>query len=154
MCVLTFLIISYHKKKKATASLFLKNKHLLSRAGFGVSLENFKSLKESPTSGVWKELLAQSKEKTTNLSVGYVIMENQDNVKLLPEEKRALAKKNREMNMKLNSIWFQEMVNTKAQLREKMALFWHGHFATRIQNNDFNQGIIQNLRKKCTGKLR
>jgi len=29
-------------------------------------------------------------------------------------------------------LWFYRMLNTKRPLQEKMALFWHGHFATAI----------------------
>ncbi len=135
------------------ASLFLKNKHLLHRAGFGLTLANFNSLKKTATLEIWKQLLSQSKGKLSDLSIGNAVRENSNNTKSSPEEKRALAKKNRAMNMELNIRWFHEMVTTQAQLREKMAFFWHGHFATRIQNNTFNQDIIQIFRKNALGNF-
>ena len=38
-----------------------------------------------------------------------------------------------------NASWLEEMINSEAQLREKMSLFWHGHFATRVINSYFQQ---------------
>src|SRR5262249_29884308 len=34
---------------------------------------------------------------------------------------------------KLRALWLLRMVQTRAPLHEKLALFWHGHFATSIE---------------------
>jgi uncharacterized protein (DUF1800 family) len=34
---------------------------------------------------------------------------------------------------KLRALWLLRMVQTQAPLREKLALFWHGHFATSVE---------------------
>src|SRR5690242_935193 len=41
------------------------------------------------------------------------------------------------------------MINSEAQLREKMSLFWHGHFACRILNIFFQQQLINAIRQNA-----
>ena len=45
------------------------------------------------------------------------------------------------------------MVNSDAQLREKMSLFWHGHFACRVINIFFQQQLINVIRKNSLGNF-
>ena len=49
-------------------------------------------------------------------------------------QKRELAKQSRDQIKSLNLTWLEQMVNSPAQLREKVSLFWHGHFACRNLN--------------------
>jgi uncharacterized protein (DUF1800 family) len=54
----------------------------------------------------------------------------------------------------LRAWWLRRMIETPDPLREKMALFWHGHFA--ISNAGVNSGTlmarhVQNLRKGAFG---
>ena len=46
----------------------------------------------------------------------------------------------------LNTTWLNEMATGDAQLREKMALFWHGHFACRNLNIFYQQLLLQEIR--------
>ncbi|HTI07625.1 MAG TPA: DUF1800 domain-containing protein, partial [Puia sp.] len=46
-----------------------------------------------------------------------------------------------------------EMVNSDAQLREKMALFWHGHFASRNLNIFYQQLLLDTIRKGALGNF-
>jgi len=53
--------------------------------------------------------------------------------------------------------WANRMVATKRPLEEKMALFWHGHFATGDEKvQDYRKMLKQNelLRAKATGNFR
>jgi uncharacterized protein (DUF1800 family) len=45
------------------------------------------------------------------------------------------------------------MVNSSAQLREKMAFFWHGHFACRNLNIFFQQGLLDVIRRNALGNF-
>ena len=38
------------------------------------------------------------------------------------------------------------MINSEAQVREKMSLFWHGHFACRVINIYFQQQLLDVIR--------
>jgi uncharacterized protein (DUF1800 family) len=45
------------------------------------------------------------------------------------------------------------MVNSSAQLREKMAFFWHGHFACRNLNVFYQQGLLDVIRRNALGNF-
>jgi uncharacterized protein (DUF1800 family) len=53
----------------------------------------------------------------------------------------------------LNLRWLDEMINSEAQLREKMSLFWHGHFACRVVNSYFQQELLQVIRENALGNF-
>src|SRR5258708_38450950 len=70
------------------------------------------------------------------------------------DEKKMIRKKSSEGIKNLNLYWINEMVSSNAQLREKMAFFWHGHFACRNLNIFFQQGLLDIIRKNATGNFR
>ena len=72
---------------------------------------------------------------------------------LTPEEKKKMRQKNREGVRNLNIYWLNEMVNSSAQLREKMAFFWHGHFACRNLNVFYQQGLLDVIRRNALGNF-
>ncbi len=73
------------------------------------------------------------------------------------EEKKAMrqqmVKQSREELRNLNLMWFDEMVESPAQLREKMSLFWHGHFACRNLNSYYQQQLLQVIREGALGNF-
>jgi uncharacterized protein (DUF1800 family) len=70
-----------------------------------------------------------------------------------PELRRKLREQSREDQKVMNLRWLEIMVNSEAQLREKMSLFWHGHFATRIQNSFFSQELLHIIRTNALGNF-
>jgi uncharacterized protein (DUF1800 family) len=64
-----------------------------------------------------------------------------------------MRQKNREGIRNLNMRWMSEMVNSDAQLREKMAFFWHGHFACLNLNVFYQQELINVIRKHALGNF-
>lgn len=132
---------------------FLKNKHLVSRAGFGLHYQDFENYKTADPKKVYNFL------KNTS---DYAVLET-DIKPLSPEEyqemsqaidKKPLNQFNKSYNLSISKAWQAKMINSASQLREKMALFWHGHFATRIQNSLFNKEIIEIFRKNALGNFR
>jgi uncharacterized protein (DUF1800 family) len=69
------------------------------------------------------------------------------------EERKMVQQKNREGIRNLNIFWLYEMVNSAAQLREKMAFFWHGHFACRNLNIFYQQGLLDVIRRNAMGNF-
>lgn len=134
-------------------SNFSKNKHLLSRAGFGINLSQIDSLSQTNPSKIWKQLSKENRLKS--LSVGSKDAQQDYTViaKLSPEEKKEQTKKNRQENISLNLKFFNEMVNSEDQLREKMAFFWNGHFATRVINSRYNEQLLQIVRENALGNF-
>mgnify|MGYP006202856013 FL=1 len=58
------------------------------------------------------------------------------------EQRQQMQKKSREDIRNLNLEWLDEMVNSEQQLREKLAFFWHGHFACRNLNALYQQDLL------------
>ncbi len=69
------------------------------------------------------------------------------------EERKELRNFNQEGIKKLNRLWVKEMISSKAQLREKMAFFWHDHFACRTGNVLHLQQYLQVIRSHALGKF-
>jgi uncharacterized protein (DUF1800 family) len=53
----------------------------------------------------------------------------------------------------LTLAWLDTMVTTGAQLREKMAFFWHGHFACRVFNIYNQQFLLNSIRANAIGNF-
>jgi len=72
---------------------------------------------------------------------------------LSADEKKQIRVQSRQDIKSLNLAWLAEMVNSDAQLREKMALFWHGHFASRNVNIFYQQLLLDTIRKGALGNF-
>jgi uncharacterized protein (DUF1800 family) len=141
----------------------LKNQHLLWRAGFGPAVEQLNDLDEFSPQQFYKALVKASDKKPgyINVADNYLqgLMMGIDQVgrvqqkELTPEEKRKRQQKSREGVRNLNLYWLNEMVNSGAQLREKMAFFWHGHFACRNLNVFYQQGLLDVIRRNALGNF-
>ncbi|HET9055922.1 MAG TPA: DUF1800 domain-containing protein [Chitinophagaceae bacterium] len=139
----------------------VKNQHLLWRAGFGPGISDLaKTNKISPQNYYQALVKASAKEPTfikaaDNIMDGLVkgIQQVGKLENLTKEEKQRLQKKSREEIRNLNLEWINEMVDSEQQLREKMSLFWHGHFACRNLNIVFQQELLHIIRKNALGNF-
>jgi uncharacterized protein (DUF1800 family) len=145
----------------------LKNHHLLWRAGFGVDV----NLIEKINSSTYKELFS-SLQKANNTEPEYfdvadnsikgILMGVNDAVKMQElikngldnETKKKIRQQSREDIKNLNLKWVEEMVNGANPLREKLALFWHGHFACRDVNIFFQQKLLQEIRTNALSSFK
>jgi len=141
----------------------LKNQHLLWRAGFGPNPEEFAQIQQASQKNYYKALVKASSslpayiDVADNVLKGLVMgvdeagrMQRND---LSDEQKKQLRKKSREDIKNLNLRWMDEMVNSDQQLREKMSLFWHGHFACRNLNIFYGQLLLDVVRKNALGSF-
>src|SRR5665213_188578 len=139
----------------------LKNQHLLWRAAFGPMAGNANQLREITQKELYKLLLITSSKKpvyfniATNLFDGMVkgMQDLASLQKLNQDQKKILRKQSVEDLKNLNLTWLGEMINSEAQLREKMSLFWHGHFACRVINIYFQQQLINTIRENALGSF-
>jgi uncharacterized protein (DUF1800 family) len=53
----------------------------------------------------------------------------------------------------LNFLWVNRMASGEGMLREKMTLFWHGHFACRSRQPLFDQQLNNTMRQNAFGKF-
>lgn len=139
-----------------------KIEHLLSRAGFGATATQLEDFKGKSPEKVVKWLLKDA-DKYESLSV--IDEKNTEVIKkkalrnLLemkgasPNEIKEKLKEARETITDLNFLWIQKMASGEAMLREKMTLFWHGHFACRIRRPLAVQLQNNTLRKYALGKF-
>ncbi|MBS1757689.1 MAG: DUF1800 domain-containing protein [Bacteroidetes bacterium] len=144
----------------------LKNQHLLWRAGFGPMAENAAELANISQKDLWKLLLKTSAKTPEKIQVAdgladglYIGIKDlaTQSATMTPEQKAAQRKqrqqKSRENLKSLNILWLDEMINSEAQLREKMSLFWHGHFACRVINSYFQQELLDIIRANALGNF-
>ncbi|WP_254561315.1 DUF1800 domain-containing protein [Dyadobacter diqingensis] len=126
--------------------------HLYRRAGLGGLPEKDISIRKAvsklfieskPFTPI--EIVSKETEKT---GVKEAIMAGDNEV-----TKKDRMKKNREDIRALNVAWMSAMADGKTALRERMSLFWHGHFACRVQNAAFVQSYLNTIRKNALGNF-
>ncbi|MEO8822875.1 MAG: DUF1800 domain-containing protein [Ginsengibacter sp.] len=138
-----------------------KNQHLLWRAAFGPMAENANELGDISQKDLYDLLLKTSSKKTSALQIASGSLDGlvkgiQDLGKmqsLTKDQKKQLRKQSAEDIKSLNLLWLGEMINSEAQLREKMSLFWHGHFACRVINIYFQQQLLNVIRENALGNF-
>ncbi|XZF15261.1 DUF1800 domain-containing protein [Chitinophagaceae bacterium MMS25-I14] len=130
-----------------------QNKLLYSRAGFGISLRDFAAPR--PVKEIVPDLFP------TDAPAQLAVIHDEDRamynpriMKMLDEDTRKERQKEMRSHVQdLNVLWTNEMAQTQYPLREKMSLFWHGHFATRTNNAFFDQLLLQDIRNNALGSF-
>jgi len=138
-----------------------KNQHLLWRAAFGPMAENVNELGHISQKDLYALLQKTSSKKPESLQVangsfdGLVkgIQDLGNMQKLNKDQKKQLRKQSADDIKSLNLIWLSEMINSEDQLREKMSLFWHGHFSCRVINIYFQQQLLNVIRENALGNF-
>ena len=136
-----------------TISNLQKNKHLLLRAGFGANLSQIKNLDQVSLTEIWEKLATNDPLIPIQLKEAGPDFDYQQLSKMDAEMKKEIQKKNRRSNLEINLKFLNQMVHSEDQLREKMAFFWHGHFATRVVNSRFNLQLLNTIREKSLGNF-
>lgn len=137
------------------ADSLLKNKHLLWRAGFGVGINQIDDLKNKNIKTLLNELFKEeSFSEITYDTPDPVSAADYMNSTAPAEKKKEMQRINREQNNELNLNFLNSIVNSKEQMREKMAFFWHGHFASRVLNPRFNKQLLNTIRKNALGNFK
>jgi uncharacterized protein (DUF1800 family) len=137
----------------------IKIEHLFQRAGFGATPAQMKEFGEKSPEKALKFLFKDA-EKINLLTIvdeevavakGKKAIRNMlDKRGLSAVEIKEQIKEYREQLTDLNFLWVKNMASGESMLREKMTLFWHGHFAcrlrqpmtTQIQNNAIRQNAL------------
>lgn len=134
--------------------------HLYWRAGFGatpalVLRERHRSIKK-----VVRELLHPDTPFTPLTVLESAQLAERKDIKGLMRTgmfDRAMLKQRLKENAEhirdLNVLWVEKMGTGQDVLREKMSLFWHGHFACRILNPGAMQQYLNTIRQHALGKF-
>lgn len=130
-----------------------KNKLLHARAGFGISLEDYEHpvpIEEAVEKLFPKEppgpLIVITDEEWAAFGPSA----------MRPVEPEQRAKKVEEFKSRIkdvNRAWLSLMVTAPNPLHEKMTLFWHGHFATKLNNPFYDQRLLNIFRKNALGNF-
>lgn len=137
--------------------------HLYWRAGFGEPYTVVKSAQRQSARQIFKKMLRDSEDfrPMDIVDMREVVAEFrklQEMRELKKEEEvgnklKNLQKDQKEQQGTLNTTWIDLMATSKGVLREKMALFWHGHLVSRSLNPAFSQSYLNTLRKNALGKF-
>lgn len=146
------------------ASNRLKNQHLLWRSAFGPMAENAADLDNISQKKLWELLVKTSAKRPDKIEVAQNLVDglmkgikdvaDLQKKELSADQKKQMQQQSREDLKNLNIRWLEEMINSEAQLREKMSLFWHGHFACRVINSYYQQELLQTIRENALGDFR
>ena len=140
-----------------------KNLHLLWRAGFGPAAADLSKITEVRPSVRYNGLLKTSQSSPAYLDVVDNELRDLMNVmedaggpqrqQLTADQRKALRVKSTDGLKALNLAWLTQMVTSPQQLREKMSLFWHGHFAARTINIVYQQKLLDVIRTNALGNF-
>lgn len=129
--------------------------HLGWRAGFGEGLPEIRSwMKKRRKEVVRKVILGPSAAPAPIRVMDETdLPDYQRQRNMGAEERKMVQKLNTDGIKDLNVLWTHAMINSDHPLQEKMALFWHGHFACRTQNVLFNQQLLEITRRHGLGNF-
>lgn len=122
----------------------VNKQHLFWRAGFGATPEQLHKAERQSIRAIVRDLFDDSQffapllvvDESSSTKKEQKVRDKPLNREMLQERIR----ENRESIRDLNVRWVERMASGRGALREKMALFWHSHFACRNQNN---AGMVQ-----------
>lgn len=132
-----------------------QNKLLYARAGFGITLEDYKAPRpvREAVEGLFPKVEPGQLELITEAEWAEY---NPKVLKATITDEVARKEKEKEFRRKIgdmNLLWMEAMVRTSYPLLEKTAMFWHGHFATRVENPYFDQLLLNDIRRNALGNF-
>lgn len=135
----------------------VKNQHLLWRSGFGVNGQYVVAINNSPKT-LYAAIADNAKQAPAAFNVaenlyGNIFRQAKNMADMTADTKKQLRIQSREDIKKLNLLWLDAMASGDGALREKMALFWHGHFASRVVNIYYQQLLLNDIRQNALGNF-
>lgn len=143
----------------------LRNQHLLWRAGFGPSIQDIGALDHMNPVKRYRQLEKEGQLKPVPLDAASSYIKNslqqppntmethmdpEEKKKYTAEQKRLINRQSSTDIKNLSLQWLDQMAGGD-QLREKLSLFWHGHFASRVNNSLYQQMLLQVIREQASG---
>ncbi|GAB3222643.1 DUF1800 domain-containing protein [Spirosoma arcticum] len=134
--------------------------HLYWRAGFGATPAVIRRDSHRPVRKVVRDLLQNNDPFAPLTVVEPTQLMNRKELKgmfrdgmLDRDALKQRIKENTGHIRDLNVLWVEKMGSGKGIMREKMALFWHGHFACRVLNPGAIQQYLNTIRQHALGKF-
>jgi uncharacterized protein (DUF1800 family) len=144
----------------------LKNQHLLWRAGFGIAYRDISKLGKISTHKLLKKIMEGSQQPVVTIplrnscvidltleleSYNKATMPKDDFQQKKDANRKEFNTQSNEDIKQMSLDWMDEMTFSDARLREKMALFWHGHFACIVGNSICQQQLLDIIRRNALG---
>jgi len=121
--------------------------HLLNRATFGPSGKELKYFQNLSVKEAVDKLFIDSEFWVKLDTVPDHLYTFRPNRGLELKERLKLRREIRACKQQLNFDWLNELVYSPAQLRERMAFFWHDHFACNVDSAAMHQKQINSIRE-------
>jgi len=143
----------------ATISDQTRVQHLYLRAGFGAKASVIRADTKKSVKALVKNLLKDSQVYTPiQLANENLVSRKKPGNAPRPEKEdgQEITKMLGEAKMQireLNAHWIERMAQGPDMLRQKMALFWHGHFACQSSNAYFTQQYLNTLQQHALGNF-
>lgn len=132
--------------------------HLYWRAGFGSDPAFINKKDHENKNHILRSVMRGGETPSTTITVPQIeaisLLYEQKGGKMSAGERREIRKTNRQGMQQLNLSWIDQMAMTDHPLREKMAFFWHGHFACRVNNVLHNQLMLDVIRQNALGNFK
>lgn len=132
-----------------------KIQHLYWRAEFGILPKNIQTLNSTKNIKSAVEQVFQRAKPIHKFSTHFDVPSFSKMKDMDKQEKKQLRRAARQDVRELNVEWIEQMANPKkGTLREKMAFFWHGHFACELKNPLFAVQQINTIKKHALGNFK
>lgn len=132
-------------------------KHFFHRAGFGVGPEELSLAGQNPINQVVEEAIQaaiippvkQEPRQSGSPVLGQSLFGLENIEPGLQKIETAVSRLDR-----LRAVWIAAMSEEHAYLREKMSLFWHGHFACQCTSEVTAQQYLNTIRQHSLGNFK
>ncbi|WP_240975098.1 DUF1800 domain-containing protein [Chitinophaga fulva] len=134
----------------------LEMQHLAWRAGFGETLPVISDWERRRRKEIVNKVLIGPKRaelESIDVINATDLPDYRRSKNMTDEQRKTVNEMNTQGIKDLNVAWMNMMQKSDHPLREKMSLFWHGHFACRTQNVLFNQQLISEIRNNALGNF-
>lgn len=132
-----------------------KIQHLYWRAEFGIFPKDIETLYATKNIKSAVEQIFERTKPIHKFSNDFEMPSVSEMKNMDGQEKKQLRKAARQDVRELNVEWVEQMANPKkGTLREKMAFFWHGHFACELKNPVFAVQHINTIKQHALGNFK
>lgn len=134
----------------------IRKKHLLWRAGFGLTLREWSALPDQSTDEILESMFAAAK-KARKLDVAIPVPAeaySEEFADMTRMEQKPLRRLRRRLKFDVANAWLGRMADpAHSALLEKLCLFWHGHFACISPRSNLAQDQLMTIRKYAMGNF-
>ena len=127
--------------------------HLLLRSGFGDNFRVVQKYVNRSPEDIFDNQLNLATQSFREIKTDATILPHDQMKALSREQRKEMIKEGLEDVRKMNTQWIHEMTHGQSGMLDKMAFFWHDHFACKAREPVFMAQYLQQLRKHALGNF-